>query len=219
MNPIQSPSGGPGSAGPNPIARTWRQAAPLIAAALAAQSVIVVFVKFAAPAPLLTAMLATFAFAGVWLGLSRGLGAEAPWSRSAPGLNLYAAGLTALAVFVGARLLAGIIGDGHAFYCEPAVPWRIEIAILGSFAVAVLTRIAEARGRMRLVYPLILVAFLWIAPFYGFFTGPVFLAVGAVAGCQERSLLSVLLTGFGMIAGQQLGNMLGAWLLIPWRSQ
>lgn len=116
MNPIQSPSGGPGSAGPNPIARTWRQAAPLIAAALAAQAVIVMLVKLVVPAPLLTAMLATFVFAGVWLALSRGMGTEAAWSRSAPGLNLYAAGLTALAVFVGARLLAGIVGavDTHS---------------------------------------------------------------------------------------------------------
>lgn len=72
---------------------------------------------------------------------------------------------------------------------------------------------------MRLVYPLILVAFLWIAPFYGFFAGPVFLAVGLVAGCLDRNLMTVLLAAFGMILGEQLGNGLGTWLSIPSRSR
>jgi hypothetical protein len=49
MNTMQSPFSDPGSAGPNPIVLAWRQAAPLIAAALAAQAVIVVLVKLIAP--------------------------------------------------------------------------------------------------------------------------------------------------------------------------
>jgi hypothetical protein len=218
MNPMQSPCGDPESAGPNPIARASSQAAPLVVAALAAHAVIVVLVQLVAP-HLLTAMLATCVFAGVWLALSRGLGAGLPWNRSGPGPNLYAAGLTALAVFLGDRVLAAILGDGRSFYCEPAVPWRIEIAIFGSFAIALLTRMAQVRGRVRLVYPLILVAFLWIAPFYGFFAGPVFLAVGLVAGCPDRSLMAVLLAAFGMIVGEQLGNGLATWLSIPPRPQ
>jgi hypothetical protein len=48
----------------------------------------------------------------------------------------------AVAVFLGTRLLASALGDAHTFYCEPAVPWRIEIAIFGSFAIAFLTRMA-----------------------------------------------------------------------------
>jgi hypothetical protein len=212
MNLMQSPSTGPSSAGPNLMMQVWRQAGPLIAAALMAQVVIVVLTELAAPAPLLTAMLATAAFAGVWLGLSRRPSAATPSVRSGWGEPLYAAGITTTAVFLGSRLLAGVFGDGRAFYCEPAVPWRIEIAIFGSFAIPFLTRMAEVRGRARLVYPLTLIAFLWIAPFYGFFVGPVFLAIGLVAGCADRSLISVLLAGLGMIVGERLGIRLAAWL-------
>lgn len=212
MSLMQSPSTGPGSAGPNLMAQVWRQDGPLIAAALVAQVVIVVLTELAAPAPLLTAMLATAAFAGVWLGLSRRPSAATTSARSGWGEPLYAAGLTTIAVFLGSRLLASVLGDGHTFYCEPAVPWRIEIAIFGSFAIAFLTRMAEVRGRARLVYPLTLIAFLWIAPFYGFFVGPVFLAIGLVAGCTDRSLISLLLAGPGMIVGERLGCRLAAWL-------
>ncbi len=216
MNPMQSPLIDPGSAGPDRMAAVWRQVAPLTAAALTAQAVIVL-VGLVAPAPLLTAMLATVAFAGVWLAVSSRPGSGSRCGRPEPGLGLYAAGLIAVAAFLGIQVLAVVLGDGHIFYCEPAVPWRIEIAIFGSFAIAFLTSAAEARSRARLVYALTLIAFLWIAPFYGFFSGPIFLAVGLVANCPDRSLMSVPLVGLGMIVGEQLGNRLGTWLSTPAR--
>ena len=49
MNRMQSPCGNPESAGPNPIARTSSEAAPLVVAALAAHAVIVVLVQLCRP--------------------------------------------------------------------------------------------------------------------------------------------------------------------------
>jgi hypothetical protein len=187
----------------------------MIAAALAAQAVTLLLSELVAPVPLLTAMLATFAFAGVWLGLSEHFRAGASSLRFGLREHLYAAGLTMLGVFLGTWLLVAMVGDGRTFYCEPAVPWRIEIAMFGSFAVGFWTRMADARGRARLIYPLALIALLWIAPFYGFFSAPIFLATELAAGCADRGFILVILAAFGMIVGQLLGNVVGAWLSSP----
>lgn len=195
-------------------APVWREAGALTAAALAAQVVTAMLTSFAA-VPLLTAMLATFAFTGTWLGLTRRAGPDAPSLQSGLRSHLYTAALTAAGVFLGARLISLVLGSAHAFACEPAVPWRIEIAIFGSFMIGVLTRMAAARGRARLVYPLALIALLWIAPFYGFFLAPVFLAVGLATGCEGHGVIAIFLAAAGMIAGERLGNGLGAWLSNP----
>ena len=139
-------------------ATVWRRAAAPIAAALAANAVIVVLTELFAPVPLLTAMLGTFTFAGVWLGLSVRLHAGAPWPRSTMGQDLDAGGLTMAGVLLGTWLLVAVVGDGRKFYCEPAVPWRMAIAMFGSFAVGLWTRMEDARGRARLVYPLTVIA-------------------------------------------------------------
>ncbi len=211
---MQCPSGP--NPGPSTLAgRIWQQARPMIAAALVAQLVIVVLSEFVAPAPLLTAMLGTFAFSAVWLHFAPHQSARARASPLALRDYGYTAGLITGAVLLGTLFLATILGNGNAFYCEPAVPWRVEIAIFGSFAIGLLTRIAQARGRVRLVYPLTLIGFLWIAPFYGFFSGPVFLATGLLASCTNRSDAAVLLAAFGMAVGEQLGVTVGQWLSPP----
>lgn len=212
MGPTEPPSAGPFSGPPSATAAVWRQAATLVAAALAANAVIVVLTELVAPVPLLTAMLATLTFAGVWLGLSVRLNAGSPWHQSTMGQDLDVAGLTMVGVFLGTWLLAAEVGDGRRFYCEPAVPWRIAIAMFGSFAVGLSTRMADARGRARLVYPFILIALLWIAPLYGFFSAPIFLATEWAIGCADRGFDLVMLAALGMIVGKLLGNGVGAWL-------
>lgn len=200
---------------PGPNAHFWREAGALVAAALAAQAVTVALTKLAAAVALVTAMLATIAFAGMWLGLSRRAGADAPSLQSSLRSHLYTAALTMAGVFLGGCVIAAAFGEARSFYCDPAVPWRIEIAIFGSFAVGFWTRMAGARGRARLVYPFTLIAFLWIAPFYGFFSGPVFLAIGVLVSCVNRGFFPVLLAAFGMIVGERLGHGLGVWLSSP----
>ena len=197
------------------MARVGHEAGTLIGAALAANAVTLWLSELVAPVPLVTAMLATLAFAGVWLGLSEHFSAGTSSLRLGLREHLYAAGLTMLGVFLGTWLLVAVIGDGRTFYCEPAVPWRIEIAMFGSFAVGFWTRMADARGRARLIYPLTLIALLWIAPFYGFFSAPIFLATQLAAGCADRGFVFLILAASGMVVGEPLGSVIGAWLSSP----
>src|ERR1022692_2256777 len=55
---------------PTSIARVVHAAGTQIGAALVANAVILLLSELVAPVPLVTAMLATLAFASVWLGLS-----------------------------------------------------------------------------------------------------------------------------------------------------
>ena len=85
------------------------------------------------------------------------------------------------------------------------MPWRIEIALFGSFGVAYVTSMARRRRRAWAAYPLALVALLWIAPFYGFFSAPLFLGVSLNTMCPGRPIVTVVLAALGMRAGEQVG--------------
>ena len=210
MKPLQASSEPPG-ANTHVLREVWA----LAVAALAAQAVTVAQNRLVTAVPLLTAMLATLAFSCAWVGLSPSASVNAALLRTSLRARLYVAALTTVGVLLGVDLIAAVLGDARSFYCNPAVPFRIEIAIFGSFAVGLCTRIAAARGQAQLVYPLALVAFFWIAPFYGFFQGPVFLATGLVAGCGDRGVIPILLAASAMILTERLGNELGAWISKP----
>ncbi len=213
MEPLQASS--VPSQPPGPNTHVLREAGALVAAALAAQAVTVALTKLDAPVPLLNAMLTTLAFSCAWVGLSPSASVNAALLRTSLRAHLYVAALTAVGILLGVHLIAAVLGEARSFYCNPAAPFQIEIAIFGSFAVGLCTRIAAARGQAQLVYPLTLVAFFWIAPFYGFFQGPVFLATGLVAGCGDRGAIPILLAAPAMILTERLGNKLGAWMSRP----
>ena len=59
-----------------------------------------------------------------------------------------------------------------------------------SFGLAYVTFMARERRRNRVTYPLALLALLWIAPFYGFFSAPLFLGVSEQAGLAAAGWLS-----------------------------
>jgi hypothetical protein len=189
----------------------WRMAEPLVVAALSAHAAIVVLTDFLSPVPLATAVVATLLFAAVSLAYVAPRGrphdvlhdaTASLWPRP------IAIGLAFLCISAGARLLAFILASAPAFYCHAAVPWRIEIALCGSSASGFVTAIAKTRARAWLVYPLTMVAFLWIAPFYGFFSAPVFLAVSLNTECPDRSLAAMALVAFGMMVGARMGTIL-----------
>ena len=46
-----------------------------------------------------------------------------------------------------------------------------------------------------------MVALLWIAPFYGFFSAPLFLGLSLNTMCPSRSLGTLVLVAFGMQVG------------------
>lgn len=196
------------------LAAAWRAAEPLIVSGLGAHLVIVGVTEYASPVPLLTALIATLAFAAVSLALAfrrRQRVIVAPSQRPAI-LRLQADGIALAAIGAGAWLISRLLGTGTEFYCEALVPWRIEIALFGSFAVGCLAVLAGGRRQAWAAYPLTMVAFLWIAPFYGFFSAPLFLGISLNSMCPDRPLATVVLTALGMIVGEQVGRGLAGWI-------
>lgn len=168
---------------------------------------------YLSPVPLVTAIAATLTFAAAWPYGVRPPETETRAASLSTLVDLYAAAFTAAGVLVGAWMISAIVGDASAFYCEPAIPWRIEIALFGSFFVGLSTAMAHVRRRSVLTYPLTLVALLWIAPYYGYFSGAVFLGLGLVANCPDRSVVQFGIAVLGMVAGKAIGSMLAVWLL------
>ena len=190
----------------------WRLAGPMIAAGLGGHFVVVMLSRSDSAIPLLTTLLATLVFATVSLAYAfRGRGGIAS-SFPPAAVQLLAGVFVLAAVSAGVWLAGRVLGTGAKFYCEPLVPWRIEIALFGSFVVGYLTFLAHARQRAWAVYPLVMIAFLWIAPFYGFFSGSLFLGISLNSLCSDRSMTTVFLTALGMIAGEQAGRGLAGWI-------
>ena len=98
------------------------------------------------------------------------------------------------------------------FVCEPLVPWRFSIAIFGAFGMswlsgAMRTRIPHARTGLT-----IHVAFFWIAPFYGFFHAPWFLAQTVAVPCDGRPLPQALIVVLGMAVAAVAGRRAATWM-------
>ena len=190
----------------------WRAAAPRITAGLGAHSVVVALTALTSSVPLLTALVATLVFAGITLAHhTRGRASIAGASRPLM-VPMLAGALALVSIGAGAWVIGRVVGTGAAFYCEPLVPWRIEIALFGSFVGGYLTVMAHARHLAWAVYPLMLLALLWIAPFYGFFSAPVFLGVSLNTLCPDRPLPTVLLTALSMLVGEGVGSAVADWM-------
>lgn len=187
-------------------------AGPMILAGLSAHLAVVLMSGSGSQVPLLTALASSVMFASVLLACTSGQDSNIARSPRPAMLQLQAGGLALVAIGIGAWLTSRLLGTGAVFYCEPQVPWRIEIALFGSFAVGTLTFLARARQRAWVVYPFIMVAFMWIAPFYGFFSAPLFLGVSLNSMCADRSIATVLLTAIGMVAGEQAGRGFAGWM-------
>lgn len=186
-------------------------AEPLVVAGLAAHGSVVALTAFSAAPPLLTALVATLVFTGVSLTYGRRPGALVGPSPGRLAETVVADAVVLVSVGVGGWLIAHVLGTGTAFYCEPLVPWRIEIALLGSFGVAYFTGMARQRGRAS-AYPLAALALLWIAPFYGFFSAPLFLGVSLTAMCPGRPIVSVILAALGVRVGERVGLAAARWI-------
>lgn len=183
-----------------------------MAAGLAAHGAAVALTAFSVQPPLLTALAAALVFAGINLAYGRRPGAVV---GPAPGRlpeSLAADAMVLMIVWAGAALIGRTLGTGAAFYCEPLVPWRIEIALFGSFGIAYFTFMARQRRRAWAAYPLALLALLWIAPFYGFFSAPLFLGTSLSTMCPGRPLVTVVLAALGMRVGEQLGLAVAGWI-------
>jgi hypothetical protein len=112
----------------------------------------------------------------------------------------------------GLWLVAAATPTVQTFVCEPVVPWHVAIAIVGAFGMALF------RGGARFYLPpdlaeiMIQLSFFWIAPFYGFFHAPWFVAQAIIIPCAGRPLAQVALVVVGMIIAGCAGWRLSSWL-------
>ncbi len=164
-------------------------------------------------APTLTSIVATFTFAVIWMQGYKRAGASARVMLCEEWRNPLAWILTAGATMCGAFVISAVLDDADAFYCAPAVPWRIEVALLGSFTVGLASRIGTERSLAIIAYPLSLIAMLWIAPFYGYFSSAIFLGLSATARCTDQPLVQIAVVAAAMLAGRALGDLLARWLV------
>lgn len=198
-----------------------RRALLLAAAAGAAHTLIVGAIEGLGLAAVTAALAASVAFA-----LINSIGPSLrvrPAGHTTPGteasatvsqLTIWSASLvTALVtVLVALGLATMIFGQMADFYCAPAVPWRIEIAIFGAFAVALLKHLAHRLRYANALDVLIYVSLFWIAPFYGFFSPAYFLALNIVTPCPGRQLIEVLLAAAAMAVACALAETVGTFL-------
>ena len=160
--------------------------------------------------PLLLAMVATLLLVGC--GLSLGL--RLPWEHSLFRRASWVTLAVEIAVTAaGLSLAAAFLPQIQAFVCSPLVPWKISIALLGTFATCWLTATASRAPRVKGAAPYMIVAALfWIAPFYGFFHGPWLLGQGLALACDGRPLATVILAAAGMLIAAEAGRSSARWL-------
>ena len=119
---------------------------------------------------------------------------------------------TAFAGFLTALWLLGLlVGDVHSFYCEPAIPWHFEVAVFGGFTSALFLKMTSGMRLEGILGPAVYLALFWISPFYGFFKAPVFLALGLLVECENRTAITITTAAVGMAVGAYTGRLLASW--------
>lgn len=197
------------------------RAAFLAAAAGVVHVIVLVAIDGLALSPLTVALAATVAFALIiaagpipWTATVRREGHKRDMANVVSRISKASAFfvLALIAVLVVLWPMTVILGQAADFYCSPAVPWRVEIAVFGAFVISILKymarRLRYANARDVLIY----VSLFWIAPFYGFFSAPYFLGMNLVAPCPDRKILEVVLAGAAMAVASALAEVVGAFL-------
>ncbi len=113
---------------------------------------------------------------------------------------------------IGLRGAVSLFPASRDFLCEPLVPWRFSIAVFGAFAMGWLARAVALRAPEERVSLFILLAFFWIAPFYGFFHASWLLAQSIVASCPGRPPLQSLAVAAGMVIAAEGSRRLADWM-------
>jgi hypothetical protein len=126
--------------------------------------------------------------------------------------NVWLWGLTFLMAWVITAGLALILPSGTQFICEPLVPWRISIALFGAFFSAWMIAAMRSREDGAKLEPLLRVVLLWIAPFYGFFYAPWFLALSLAVPCADRPQAQVAIAALAVAVSAHGGYRVGIWM-------
>jgi hypothetical protein len=156
--------------------------------------------------PLGLAVAASLAATGVAYLLQAPAPIETDLTRPADWLR---GGMTTLASCLGALAVFAVFPGIADFLCEPLVPWRISIALFGAFAMSWLATGVALRSSFKLAGLMIYLAFFWIAPFYGFFHAPWFLAQTIAVPCAARPFVQAMIAAAGMALAAHAGHRTG----------
>ena len=121
-------------------------------------------------------------------------------------------GIDFAAAVVGLWVVASVFPASRDFLCEPLVPWRVSIAIFGAFGTNWLAAAVKQRAEFPLE-PMIYLGFFWIAPFYGFFHAPWFLAQAVTLPCEGRPFAQALVAGVAMAVAAVGGHWTARWMI------
>ena len=144
--------------------------------------------------------------------------AVVPTSAHAERSTAFAAEVAFLTVgtvgsLLGLAVVELLIGTSKDFYCAPEVPWRMDVAAFGGFALGLLDKMVRRHDQASALSPTVYLGFFWIAPWYGFFHAPAFLAQVIFYPCEGRSLTTIFLSVITMAASHVIGRRLAAWFL------
>lgn len=113
----------------------------------------------------------------------------------------------------GLAILVYVAPAAQNFVCEPLVPWGIWIAVFGSLVIGFLGMASTRDNADPNMSLMVLLSVFWIAPFFGYFYGPWFLAQAVVMPCPGRSQYQSMVVAIVMIPAAAVGRMLARWLL------
>jgi hypothetical protein len=160
--------------------------------------------------PILLALVASLVAAGMAFVLA----AQDPFDADYSSFGQISTHLISfLASVVGLWGIVKIVPAISSFVCEPLVPWQFSIAIFGAFGMSWLSAATRLRIPQDRAGLMIHLAFFWIAPFYGFFHAPWFLAQTVVAPCDGRPLVQALVVGIAMAVAAHGGHRTASWML------
>ena len=116
------------------------------------------------------------------------------------------------AAVVGLWVVDSVFPASRDFLCEPLVPWHVSIAIFGAFGANWLAAAAKPTAEFPLGL-MIYLAFFWIAPFYGLFHAPWFLAQAVTLQCEGRPFAQVAIVGIAMAVATVGGHWTARWMV------
>lgn len=169
------------------------------------------FAQFTSAPPIFVALVMSLVTAGMTVVLA----AQDPFNSDYSAVSQLSMHFVSLLVaMIGLWGVVNILPAVSSFVCEPLVPWKFSIAIFGAFGMSWLssaTRIQIPHARAGL---LIHVAFFWIAPFYGFFHAPWFLAQSILLPCDGRALPQAVTVALGMAVATVAGRRAATWMFV-----
>ena len=119
---------------------------------------------------------------------------------------------TFMSVLLALTLVSQIAPTKVQFVCEPLVPWGISIVVFGAFFSAWMAASISLRTANSSMHWLIPIMLSWIAPFYGFFHAPWFLAQSVVMPCSGRPITQCLIGAVAMMVAALAGKRVADWM-------